>query len=228
MAPMDTKASVPPRSSRDVRTVSACIATFGRNSRWPGAIIWANFEALRCAQRTRSQSMSRSSPLSCEVVDSKDAPVHSELVALGAIAPEPQPLAATAVLFSSTRAATKSNTASSPATSISSASKISARTAAGNRSNAVRISGFARKGWNFRTISSTAPSRICLNAAPSSVPGMWNLQYCSKSKGAVSENAASIRLPMASKRPPMPKMSAIFNSNKAFEAGASNTAWFSE
>eukprot|EP00413_Alexandrium_margalefii_P037602 CAMPEP_0204607088 /NCGR_PEP_ID=MMETSP0661-20131031/59491_1 /ASSEMBLY_ACC=CAM_ASM_000606 /TAXON_ID=109239 /ORGANISM="Alexandrium margalefi, Strain AMGDE01CS-322" /LENGTH=44 /DNA_ID= /DNA_START= /DNA_END= /DNA_ORIENTATION= len=33
---------------------------------------------------------------------------------------------------------------------------------------------------------------------------------------------------MASKRPPMPKISATFSKSRALEAGASKLAWFSE
>mmetsp|Transcript_11401 Transcript_11401/g.34370 ORF Transcript_11401/g.34370 Transcript_11401/m.34370 type:complete len:238 (+) Transcript_11401:1097-1810(+) len=105
---------------------------------------------------------------------------------------------------------------------------ISASTPAGNRKSAVRISGMARKGWKFRTTRSTAHSRIFLSAAPSSVPGMWKRQYCSSNSGAVAGKAASIRLPMASKSPPMPRMSAIFSRSRALDAGASKAAWFSE
>mmetsp|Transcript_108616 Transcript_108616/g.307039 ORF Transcript_108616/g.307039 Transcript_108616/m.307039 type:complete len:214 (+) Transcript_108616:620-1261(+) len=210
--PSGAKASAPPRSSLATRAVSACSATSGLSSRSPRASACENFAALRWAQRTRCHRISSSLAAAASGLDS------------GA---EPEPSAA-AVGPASILAATKSKTMSSLATRTSSASRISAKTLAGSCSNAVRISESARKGWKFRTIRSTAQSRICLKAAPSSVPGMWNRQYCSSSSGAVAEKAASIRLPMASKSPPMPRMSAILSSRSALEAGTSNPAWFSE
>mmetsp|Transcript_22523 Transcript_22523/g.64839 ORF Transcript_22523/g.64839 Transcript_22523/m.64839 type:complete len:231 (-) Transcript_22523:521-1213(-) len=230
-----------------MRAVRASKATSGRSSRRPKAKASANFPAPRKAQRTRFHNETKSSRCGCVSLSRQGASSEESDDLCGAwssttgeyihgassspscakqLPPlEPQPSSAIAAR---SRAATKSKTMSSPATRNSSASRISTSTEAGSRNIATRISGFARKAWNFRTMSSTAPSRICRRAAPSSVPGMWKRQYCSNSSGAVSAKATSMRLPMASKSPAMPSMSAILSSRSALEAGASNAAWFSE
>mmetsp|Transcript_58527 Transcript_58527/g.163209 ORF Transcript_58527/g.163209 Transcript_58527/m.163209 type:complete len:226 (+) Transcript_58527:773-1450(+) len=198
-----------PRSSKEMRSVRARITTSGAVRRWPMVSACLSVAALTWGHRThRHNAYFPSLPTPA----TGDSPPPSD----------------TTMAAASACATTKSNTTSSLATSKSSASKISTKTWSGSLRSAERISGFARNGWNFRTTSSTAPSRSCCKATPSSVPGIWKRQYWSNSKGAVSANALSIRWPMASKRPEMPSISAILRRRSAFAAAASKPAWFSE
>mmetsp|Transcript_84391 Transcript_84391/g.273252 ORF Transcript_84391/g.273252 Transcript_84391/m.273252 type:complete len:284 (-) Transcript_84391:304-1155(-) len=213
---IDDNASMPPRSMQATRAVRACKATSGHCRRWPSTMACANFPVLRCAHRTTCHRTSSSLPGPAPVLVPG---LCGSLLSACAVAWAPAE--------ASNHSATNSNTTSSSATRRSSASSISARTAAGSLSNAARISGTARKGWKFCTTRTAVHSRTC-RSGPSSVPGTWKRQYCSSNSGAVAGNSASIRRPMASKRPRMPKMSAIFSSSRALDAGASKASWFSE